>query len=136
MAAGTAIVASRVSSLPEIVRDGIEGSLILPKDAHALASALIHLANEPELRTRMGEAGRQDEQSYAQEHMLDAHEALPERHCRRAGVTNAVSAKCELVSQAGERSRNPTLRPGSSNCREYLLPAFGPPGLRCAPSRS
>jgi glycosyltransferase involved in cell wall biosynthesis len=77
MAAGTAIVASRVSSLPEIVRDGIEGSLILPKDAHALASALIHLANEPELRTRMGEAGQaRAKQCYAQEHMLDAHEAL------------------------------------------------------------
>lgn len=80
MAAGTPAVATRVSSLPEIVTDGIEGLLVPSKDSDALADALIRLAQEPESRARMGAAGQaRAGRCYTQERMLDAHEALLSR---------------------------------------------------------
>jgi glycosyltransferase involved in cell wall biosynthesis len=40
------------------VRDGVEGLIVPPEDADALADALERLARDPELRLRMGEAAR------------------------------------------------------------------------------
>lgn len=53
-----AIVASAVSSIPEIVADGETGLLVPPDDPAALAEALSALLENRELRDRMGAAGR------------------------------------------------------------------------------
>ena len=58
-ACGRPVVSSRQSGIPELVNDGREGLLCPPGDAHALADALQRLAEDPALRRRMGEAGRQ-----------------------------------------------------------------------------
>jgi glycosyltransferase involved in cell wall biosynthesis len=58
MAAGKPLVATRVGGLPEVVRDGENGLLVDERDAHALASAIRALAGDPDVRRRMGEAGR------------------------------------------------------------------------------
>jgi glycosyltransferase involved in cell wall biosynthesis len=58
MASETAVVGSAVSGIPEQVADGETGILIPPRDAPALANALNRLIRDPELRTRMGEKGR------------------------------------------------------------------------------
>lgn len=42
----------------EVVRDGVEGFLIPPKDARALADAIAHLAESPELCARLGKSAR------------------------------------------------------------------------------
>ena len=46
------------SQKPHFVRDGVEGFIVPPEDAEALANALERLARDPELRLRMGEAAR------------------------------------------------------------------------------
>jgi glycosyltransferase involved in cell wall biosynthesis len=57
--AGLPVVASRVSSLPEVTVEG-EGALLVPADdAPALAAAITRLARSPEERDRMGRAGRE-----------------------------------------------------------------------------
>lgn len=77
MAARTAVVATSTSSIPEIVTDGVEGILVPPRDPVALADALVRLLRDPELRTRMGAAGRAKvERCYTLGRVLDAHEAL------------------------------------------------------------
>ncbi|MGH3182629.1 MAG: glycosyltransferase, partial [Streptosporangiaceae bacterium] len=43
MAAGLAVVASRISGIPELVTDGVDGILVPPADAPALAAALASL---------------------------------------------------------------------------------------------
>ena len=59
MACGLPLVATRVGALPEIVgSDGTAGLLVPPGDAAALAMALGELLDQPELRGRMGAAGR------------------------------------------------------------------------------
>src|SRR5207253_4803792 len=59
MAAGRPIVASRVATIPEVVLDGETGLLVPAGDPLALADALAHLAQQPALAARMGEAGRE-----------------------------------------------------------------------------
>lgn len=59
MASGIPVVASRLSGIPELVEDGVDGVLTSPGDAVALADALEYLWRRPELRQRLGQAGRQ-----------------------------------------------------------------------------
>ncbi len=58
MAAGKPLVASDVGGLPELVRDGENGVLVVEKDARALAEALVELARDAGLRERLGANGR------------------------------------------------------------------------------
>jgi glycosyltransferase involved in cell wall biosynthesis len=59
MAAGLPVVAAAVGGVPEIVGQEDTGLLVPPRDAPALASALIALARDPGRRHRLGTAGRQ-----------------------------------------------------------------------------
>ena len=58
MAAGRAVVASRIGQLAELIEDGVTGVLCPPGDAGALAAALDRLRGAPGLRARLGEAAR------------------------------------------------------------------------------
>ena len=58
LAAGRPVVATRVGGVPDVVRDGEDGFLVELGDVGELAGALARLAEDPELRARMGEAGR------------------------------------------------------------------------------
>lgn len=57
-AAGKPIVASAVGGTPEVVQDGISGFLTPPDDHDLMAQRLLLLIRDPELRKRMGDAGR------------------------------------------------------------------------------
>jgi glycosyltransferase involved in cell wall biosynthesis len=59
LAAGTAVVATRVAGIPDVVADGGNGLLVAPQDPDDLANALRRLAQEPEMRARLGAAARQ-----------------------------------------------------------------------------
>jgi glycosyltransferase involved in cell wall biosynthesis len=58
MAAGRAVVASRLASIEALVTHGVHGLLTPPGDAFALADALKRLRTDPLLRRRLGENGR------------------------------------------------------------------------------
>ncbi|OLE30823.1 MAG: hypothetical protein AUI36_30040 [Cyanobacteria bacterium 13_1_40CM_2_61_4] len=58
LAAGRAVVASRVGQLETVIRHEVNGLLCPPGDAAALATALEHLRREPALRARLGRAAR------------------------------------------------------------------------------
>ena len=51
------VVATTVGGTPEVVVDGETGLLVPPRDPRALADAIRRLVDDPELATRMGEAG-------------------------------------------------------------------------------
>jgi glycosyltransferase involved in cell wall biosynthesis len=57
MAVGTPVVATNTGGTPEIVRDGLEGLLVPPRDPVALARAIGALARDAALRARLGTAG-------------------------------------------------------------------------------
>jgi colanic acid/amylovoran biosynthesis glycosyltransferase len=58
LASGVPVVSTLHAGIPEVVRDGVSGLLAPERDAPQLASALMRLARNPELRARMGERGR------------------------------------------------------------------------------
>jgi glycosyltransferase involved in cell wall biosynthesis len=53
MAAGTPVVATAVSGIPELVEDGVNGLLVEPDDPEALADALLRLHHDPDLQARI-----------------------------------------------------------------------------------
>lgn len=59
MAAGTAIVASRVGGLIETIPDKLCGLLVPPEDPPALATAIATLLADPLRRTQLGQHGRE-----------------------------------------------------------------------------
>jgi glycosyltransferase involved in cell wall biosynthesis len=58
MAAGKAIVASRIGGIPAILEDGREAVLVPPRDYIAFADAVARLLDDPGERQRLGEAAR------------------------------------------------------------------------------
>jgi alpha-maltose-1-phosphate synthase len=59
MACQTAVVASRVGGIPEVVEDGVTGLLVPPEEPALLAEALNALLREPGRAAAMGVAGRE-----------------------------------------------------------------------------
>ena len=77
MAAGKAVVASNVGGVPEQVVDGLNGRLVPPKDARALAAAILDLIGNPELLSTYGKAGRERaEKLFGMDAFLSAYENL------------------------------------------------------------
>jgi glycosyltransferase involved in cell wall biosynthesis len=80
MAAGLPIVASAVGGVPEMVVDGETGILVSPGDERALGEALARLVADPNLRRRMGAAGRRRvRERFDLPGFRDAHLALYQR---------------------------------------------------------
>ncbi len=59
MACATAVVASRVGGIPEVVADGVTGLLVEPEDPAALAAAMNQVLRDPGQAAAMGLAGRE-----------------------------------------------------------------------------
>ncbi len=57
-AGGLPVVATAVGGVPSQVEDGVQGLLVPPGRADALAAALVTLARDPDARGRMGSAAR------------------------------------------------------------------------------
>ncbi len=77
MACGKPIVATRVGGNSEAIQDEIQGILIPPYCPDATVAALERLIVDPDLRNRMGKAGRMRvEQHYSLAAMVHAHERL------------------------------------------------------------
>ncbi len=58
MACGCAVVATRAGGIPEIITDGVNGLLVPPGDAQALAKALARVAGDTQLREQLGRKAR------------------------------------------------------------------------------
>ena len=87
MAMQRAVIATSVGSVADVVRDRETGFLIHPRNVPQLVDAIAELAEDHELRDRLGTAGRSlVADRYSLEHMLDETEALCcgllERHAR------------------------------------------------------
>ena len=54
---GLAVLATRVSAVPELIEDGVTGCLVEPRDRAALGTALAALIGDPARRARLGAAG-------------------------------------------------------------------------------
>jgi glycosyltransferase involved in cell wall biosynthesis len=58
MASEVPVIATRISGIPELIEDGVDGLLVEPRDAEGLAAAIQRLLDDPELAARLALAGR------------------------------------------------------------------------------
>jgi phosphatidylinositol alpha-mannosyltransferase len=79
MAAGLPVVASDIPGYREVVRDGVDGLLVPPADAGALAAGLGRVLDDPELAARLRQAGRERARSFDWEVVVDRLEAVYRR---------------------------------------------------------
>jgi glycosyltransferase involved in cell wall biosynthesis len=90
LAAERPVVATRVGGVSDVVRDGVDGFLVGVADVESLAARLAELAADPDLRARMGAAGRaRVVERYAVERLVDEvdrlyRSLLPEPRISRA----------------------------------------------------
>jgi glycosyltransferase involved in cell wall biosynthesis len=77
MAAGKPVVATDAGAAREVVVDGVQGLLVPPKDAQALAQAVIHILTHPDLARSMGQEGRtRVEQRFGTRQYVDGVQAM------------------------------------------------------------
>jgi glycosyltransferase involved in cell wall biosynthesis len=77
MAAGRAVVATRVGGLAEAVVDERTGLLVPPEDPAALAAALARVLRDPELRARLAAAGPERvAEGFRADDLVEAYEDL------------------------------------------------------------
>jgi glycosyltransferase involved in cell wall biosynthesis len=84
MALRKPVVASRIDGIPEVVEDGVTGTLGPCKDPKALAEAIIDLLKNPGKARAFGDAGRRRvEEKFTQKRMMDETFALFDELLRR-----------------------------------------------------
>jgi L-malate glycosyltransferase len=77
MACALPVVATNVGCLPDIVVEGETGYLVPPQTPPALAGKIIQLLSDPELRARLGTAGRRRaEENFDEQKVIDRLERL------------------------------------------------------------
>lgn len=78
MAAGVPVVATSVAGVEEIVEDGRHGLLTPPGDVPALARAMVLLASDTALRSRLAAAARQKVREFSLDRMIASVESMYE----------------------------------------------------------
>jgi glycosyltransferase involved in cell wall biosynthesis len=82
-ASGLPILATAVSGVRELVRDG-ENGFIITAEPHVIAQRLRELAADASLRARLGRAARESALQFSWEKMVSSHHELYARRCARA----------------------------------------------------
>ncbi len=102
MAAGVPAITTPVGAIPDVMTDGIHGVLVSPRDPAAIAAAIVRLAQNPEMLSRMsGASRRRIAERYSLERLALDFSRL---YCEVA--TSERPARAPLLS----RSRLPRLR--------------------------
>ncbi len=80
MACGVPAVCSRVGGVPEVVRDGVEGYLVTPRDTKTMAARALEILTDPGRQERMGKAARERALSqFCSSRIIPLYEKLYER---------------------------------------------------------
>lgn len=99
MAAGLPVVATPRAAIPDMVVDGETGIMVEESSAASLAAALERLAGDPELRLRMGAAGRARYlERFTRERALAR--AVEELEEAAQGVQTSLRSSQRLVSRS------------------------------------
>ena len=83
MAAGRAIVATKVGGVPEAVEDGVTGLVVQPNNSKAVSTAISLLLHDRDRIERMGMAGRARVRRFSLEGMVRSIELLYGEFCER-----------------------------------------------------
>jgi phosphatidyl-myo-inositol alpha-mannosyltransferase len=85
LAAGVPVVATDIPGYREVIRDGVDGLLVPPSDAAALASAIRRVLVEPDLASALAHTGRARAREFSWDVVVPRIEAIYERVAGRHG---------------------------------------------------
>jgi len=134
-AAGTPVVASDIPGYADVVHDGVDGLLVPPGDARALAAALLELAYDLPRRAAMSREAVTAASRYAWPHVtqqvLEAYTdaiAMPEAQTRseRSAVRLGLYSRDPQARHLRRRRRLPSLEHDTRSRRERVLAALRP----------
>ena len=143
-AAGTTVVASDIAGYRDVVTDDVDGVLVPPADAQALAEALRDISEEPERRREMARAALRDVERFAWPHVADqvmeAYEdaiATPQAGQRRParGRPDRAASRRPEAARA-RRGGSPAWNPSCSRDAAAALARSRAAGWRWRRSRS
>jgi glycosyltransferase involved in cell wall biosynthesis len=83
MRSGVPVVASRIGALPEIVADSVTGLLVTPGNTPELIRTIRRMEEDPELRHKMGAAGRVRSERFSAETVTTMYEQHYQRILER-----------------------------------------------------
>jgi len=127
-AAGTPVIASDIAGYRDVVRDGVDGLLVPPGDAQALAEVLRDLWDEPARRSEMALAAARDVERFAwprvASEVMDSYaDAIatpaPEGRVQRAAVR--IGARPADLKPHVPARRLPSLEPPLTGGRSPLV---------------
>jgi glycosyltransferase involved in cell wall biosynthesis len=99
LASGRPVVATGVGGTPDVVEHGADGILVRVGDVDAIADALERLAQDPELRRRLGEHGRaRVVPRYRVERLVDDVDALYRELLSEKGLPLPVPARARAAA--------------------------------------
>jgi glycosyltransferase involved in cell wall biosynthesis len=102
-ASGLPILATPVSGVRELIRDGHNG-LLIDREPSTIADRLTRLAGDPELRSRLGREARRSTVEFSWGEMVAKHHQL---YGELAGATPGDLAKRALSREGGEPTTAP-----------------------------
>jgi glycosyltransferase involved in cell wall biosynthesis len=92
MACSRPIVATTAGGIPEVVEDGVTGTLVPPRDHQAMASAIVTLLADPHRRQAMGAAGHERlKERFTVERMISATVSVYERVAGRPHAADTAN---------------------------------------------
>jgi 1,2-diacylglycerol 3-alpha-glucosyltransferase len=86
LSAGVPVVTVDTPVMTELVKNGVNGFLVAPRDSEAIAERLVYLLCNLDRARAMGEAGRAIAERHSLDASFDAHAELYQSLSRRAGV--------------------------------------------------
>ena len=122
MAAGRAQLATRIGGMPDIVQDGVTGTLTEPSNAAALAEAMRSYVLDPSLARRQGNASRARRELHSELAGVDQLEAIYHEICT---VPQAIRPTKPLVLCTGDWPL-----PHVAEMINVLHDVHPPPGIR------
>jgi glycosyltransferase involved in cell wall biosynthesis len=102
MAMGKAVIVTRNRGQVDVIRDGVEGIYVPPRDPRALREAIQHLLDSPEEAARMGAAGRD---AVLQRHTLDG-------YVERVSELVRASGEVDVAGLPADRQPSDQFAPG------------------------
>lgn len=100
MSSGTPVVASDIGGYRQVLHHRQEGLLVPPRQPKALAAALLHVLNNPELQQTMGRAGRLTAQQYAwegiTERVIEVYERASSARYATVHLVDSLAPSTEL----------------------------------------
>ncbi|MCL4541667.1 MAG: glycosyltransferase family 4 protein [Chloroflexi bacterium] len=106
MASGKPVIASAIPGYQSVIRDGVDGVLVPPKQSEALASAICRLLGDPDRQRRLGTAGRlkalQYDWDFVADRVLAYYRSVAQ--ARQEEVKRLVASPAEVLDALRNRS--------------------------------